>query len=164
MPQPIQVFVFGHTLSRESRGYIKSLDINAKIYEVGLHITRFDKVLVEMRDMLDLLKKNGADMSNYTRTIIVPSGSSVASLVFAAAWEGLTGDLPEVLNLINRGPERGHVPSPELPIIMMGNFAESLSNETEEADLISLTSLKSSIRQERRLKKTPQQTVNVVKL
>jgi hypothetical protein len=161
MAQPVQVFLFGHELSAESRQFVLGLDPKAKIFKLAFHVTRFDRVLIEVRETIDKLKKAGADTSNYTRTLIVPSGSSVASLVFAAAWEGVTGDLPEVLNLINRGPARGHVPSPEMPVLQLPNFSEKLQEDTEEPDLISLSSLKARMRQERRLRHTPNQAITV---
>lgn len=146
----LQVFTFGHSLSNQTKEFLSKIDANVKIYNVPFHITRFDRTLLEIDQVLEKLRRAGADMSGRTRTVFVPSGTSTGAIVFAAAWLGLTGDLPEILNLIRRG-ETHFVPSPEMPILNLPEYSDKKMEDDPE--LISLQRVKATIRQNKRAKR-----------
>jgi hypothetical protein len=101
--------------------YLKKLDSDIHIYEYPVHISNFGKTEEEIIEALEELKFRGLDMSGNVRTIFTAAGSSIVSLTMAAAWAGITGDLPEILNLIKRG-EYVYGPSPEKPVVSLQNF------------------------------------------
>lgn len=119
----IQVFVFGHPLSNQTKNYLKTLAHEVKMYKVLLHIERFCDTLETIEKVFDTLESQGADLSGKTPTYFTTPGSSIASIALAGAWLGLSGEAPKVLNLI-RDPKQsgGWVPSPEAPVLDLQSF------------------------------------------
>lgn len=148
-----QVIIFGHSLSDTSMQFLTNLlGTTAKVYRVDFHIDRFNLALQEVDKIFDLLRSKGADLSGRSRTIMVPPGSSVGSMILVAGWVGLTGDFPEVLNLIRRG-DNVYAPSPETPVLHLTKYCDD--KLLQDIELVSLQSLKSSIRQRKRSPKGP---------
>jgi len=144
----IQVISFSHPLSSMTMNFVRSLDKRQQVrtYRINLHITRFDRTTVELDEIFDKLRREGCDLSGRTRTLLVPPGSSTAAMAITAAWMGLTGDLPEILNLIRRG-DQVHGPSPEAPTINLDSWADEKMEQNPE--LVKLHSIKSQIRKSR---------------
>ena len=122
----IQVVTLGHPLSAKTDQFLRRTafadKMEVKVYFVPLHIERFDKTFETIGSVIDQLREQGCDLSGRARTFLVPPGSSTAAAVFVAAWAGLTGNFPEILNLIRRGPAEFH-PSPELPLLDLSDFS-----------------------------------------
>lgn len=136
--QPLQVISLGHPLSRPSHKFIKGIAPKGwySFYYASLHLDRFDQVLEATDSALDELRSQGADLSGATRTIIVPPGMSMVSMVFCAAWMGVTGDLPEILNVMRVGAE--HVPCPELPVINLHSVKNNVRSKHRRKSVVSL--------------------------
>lgn len=134
----LQVISLGHPLSRPSHKFIKSIAPKGwySFYYASLHLDRFDQVIPVIDKALDELRSQGADLSGATRTIIVPPGMSMVSMVFAAAWMGVTGDLPEILNVMRIGQE--HVPCPELPIINLHSVKNNMRATHRRKNIVSM--------------------------
>lgn len=145
----LQVITFGHALSDVTKAYLFKLDPQCKIFSLPLHISQFHKSFEEMNTWMTRLRELGCDFSNRTQTCFVPPGSSTACAVFMAAWAGKTGDLPMILNLIRRG-DNFFAPSPEAPILDLVAYEDHKLAMNENPELISLQSMKSSIRQTQR--------------
>lgn len=123
MQARIQVFVFGHPLSNNTRKYLGSIAREVKIYKVLLHIERFCDTLSTVEEVFDTLESQGADLSGKTPTYFTAPGSSVAAMALAGAWLGLAGEAPKVLNLIRDPRQSGTwVPSPEMPVLDLQSF------------------------------------------
>lgn len=119
----IQVFVFGHPLSNQTKAYLKTLAKEVKIFKVLLHIERFCDTLSTVQDVFNTLETQGADLSGKTPTYFTAPGSSVASMALAAAWLGYAGEAPKVLNLIRDPKQSGSwLPSPEVPVLDLQSF------------------------------------------
>lgn len=134
----LQVISLGHPLSRPSHKFVKSLTPNGwyNFYYTSLHLDRFDQVLEVTDKALDELREQGADLSGKTRTIIVPPGMSMVAMVFSAAWMGVTGDLPEILNVMRVKQE--HIPCPEMPIISLHSVKNNARANHRKKNILSI--------------------------
>lgn len=121
----IQVLVQGHSLGQETQAWLKKLDDNVKVFFAPIHVKRFDTAVQEVMAYLQALIACDGLRPGGCRTLYVPGGSSVVSLITASTWTGLTGDNLEILNLIKRGDGR-YIPSPEMPTISLGGIEQAL--------------------------------------
>lgn len=125
MPQ-IQVITMSHRLSLQTHDYLRTLG-SVKVFHAPLHVTRFNKVVEEVTEHLIKLKEHPLHPLQVggIRTIFVLGGSSLTAVTMMAVWEGMTGDPPEILNMIKRG-EQLYIPSPELPLVSLGSIRNNL--------------------------------------
>jgi hypothetical protein len=128
-PQTIQVFVFGHPLSDQTKQFLSTLG-EVRIHKVLLHVERFCDTLPTVEGVFEQLRDQGADLSGRTPTIFTPPGSSLAAMVLVAAWLGLSGEPPKLLNLIKDPAQSGAwVPSPEAPVLDLHSFRQKLRQQ-----------------------------------
>ena len=125
--RPLQVIVLGHKLSRATALWLRKQG-PYKVYRVYFHIPRFDQVFETVRQVFTELHEQGCDLSGETPTVFQCVGSTVGALAVAAMWQGLTGNLPRLLNLI-RISEEEYGPSRELPVLELDDFREECAGE-----------------------------------
>lgn len=128
--RPLQVIVLGHQLSMATERYLREQDPNFRIYKVILHIETFDQVFLAAEEVFKELANQGCDLSGRTPTVFQAAGATVGSLALAAAWHGLTGSFPNILNLIRIG-DWAYGPSPELPVLELHRFSEQIRQDAE---------------------------------
>lgn len=132
MSTPLQVLVFGHKLSPQSLEFLKR-ESEAKggqtvrVINYNVHIEKFCNVQAEVFEMFKTLEDQyDVDLSGRTRTIMTAPASSVAAMTICGAWKAITGNMPEILNLIKDPAQSGyHVPSPECPTVDLASLAAS---------------------------------------
>lgn len=164
----VQVILLGHRLSSTSKRVLRQelgAHVEIVVYYAPLHITRWDRVDLEVVAHLKQLVADGVDVSGATPTVFQPSGSSVASLAWAYGWNGLAGKPARVVNLTNQGPSVGYAPSPEKPFLDLDNIvdprdfgladAAAAAGEVQ-AHVIDLHSIKSQVGRARRAELTTQ--------
>lgn len=125
MPNVVQVFVFGHELSDQTKAYLATLG-EIRIHKVLLHIDKFCDTLPTIQGVFDELRAQGADLSGKTTTIFTPPGTSVGAMALVAAWLGYAGYPPNLLNLIKDPNGAGWVPSPEAPVLDLHSFRHNV--------------------------------------
>lgn len=123
----IQVIAM-HRLSKETERFLQKLDNEVNIIYAPLHVARFCDAPQATQDWMIHLIQGKDVQAGGCRTIFLPSGSSVVSCIIVALWAGLTGDMPEILNLIKRG-ESLYIPSPEMPLISLGGLKAKMRGE-----------------------------------
>ena len=121
-----QVLVFGHELSPEALAVIEAKYGPVNVFAAFFHSPRMDAQPYHVQRCFRELGAKGADLTGNVTTLIALPGLSVASTLVAAAYAGITGSLPVVLNLIKQtNPETQrafYAPSPELPWVDLQSF------------------------------------------
>jgi hypothetical protein len=127
MTKPLQVLVFGHPLGLQTKAFLATISADVRIHKVFMHIPRFCDTLPHVKGVFDELAKQGLDLSGRTPTLIVPPGSSLASMAIVAAWLGVSGEVPKLLNLIKDPSQSGEwIPSPEAPVLDLHSFRHDM--------------------------------------
>jgi hypothetical protein len=128
----VQVFVFGHPLSRTTQKWLKETYDRVRVHHVLVHVNSWSEVCLEVERVIDVLKAQGADLSGNTNTLITTTGSSTATATLLAALLGCLGKLPGVLNLI-RHPQGHYAPAPELPIVGLDDFRNTVGRKARKS-------------------------------
>lgn len=141
----LQVVVLGHGLSTKTHEYLRSQG-PYKVFKTVFHIERFDQVFEAVEEVFQDLQAQGCDLSGQTPTVFQATGSSVGAMAIVAAWYGLTGHLPSILNLIRQW-DNSYGPSPEMPQLDLDGFAESFPD-----GIVHLDGLRTDTRRKLRVK------------
>lgn len=130
-----QVFCFGHSLSASTQLWLnQNYPGGVRVFRAHYHADKMSDAVRAADGVLSNLARQGADLDNHVRTIIVSPGMSAGALLLAAGWMGMTGDLPKVLNLMRVGDE--YVPSPELPLLDLMSFKNNVGRKKRSGQYV----------------------------
>lgn len=139
MLKKIQVITSGHELSEAAQDYLKTIADEITVFPAFFFAKRLCQVVERTNAALDSLIAKGADVSGRTPTYVVLPGLSVATACFVSAWQGLSGQLPLVLNVINIDGQ--YVPSPELPVIDLNSVKNNVARRKRTSYMTQVTVL-----------------------
>jgi hypothetical protein len=123
-----QVFAFGHSLSPATKAWLSQNYVSGyRVHKVFFHAEKLSDTPAAAEQVFHKLRAQGADFSGQTQTLFVLPGLGAGVAVLVAGWVGITGDFPQVLNLMKFGD--GYAPSPELPVIDLGSFKNQVGRK-----------------------------------
>lgn len=133
----LQVITFGHKLSPETEAWIRENHGEFVAFQVFFHAEQLHEVVTVTRRCFKQLAAKGCDMSGNTMTMLALPGLGIAVSLVVAAWTGVAGSMPLVLNLIRQtDPDNTvrsyYAPSPELPVVDLQSVRQDMGRKLRD--------------------------------